>query len=116
MAKRERCRKHGILMQDWGCPRCIEDERNRTRFDDSLGFRRRRLEPEMPEWCDSDGGFHDELCRVAFYETVCPNCDKDVWYFECLHGNKVYFHDTPFLGGDWVTECPAKNKSKFLHH
>lgn len=104
-----RCPKHGVKIPDWGyCPRCAEQERNWNRYDDSFGFRKKRPAQPMGQWQDSGGTAHGEQCRIAFYETTCRYCHQDTWYFECTHGCRVFFHDVPWWGGHWATECPGK--------
>jgi len=57
-------------------------------------------------WHDHRGS-HGSWCRKEFYETTCRWCGKRVWYFECWHGSKVFFHDVPWWEGTWDPRCPA---------
>ena len=63
-------------------------------------------------WHDHRGS-HGSWCRRKFYETHCNWCGQPVWYFECEHGSKVFFHDVPWWGGRWNPRCPAdSNRSR----
>jgi hypothetical protein len=111
MAK-DRCPKHGIVIPDWGsCPLCSKTERDWNRYDDSFGFRKKKLPTQMGvEWKDKKGVSHGDWCRLEFYQTKCNYCQQESWYFECKHGSKVFFHDVPWEGGAWDAECPKRKR------
>ncbi|MBD2504593.1 hypothetical protein [Anabaena azotica] len=60
-------------------------------------------------WRDSRGATHGEECREKFFETHCKICGAYAWYFQCLHGCKVFFHKVPWIHGNWDANCPAKH-------
>ncbi|MBN8586094.1 MAG: hypothetical protein J0M37_13470 [Ignavibacteria bacterium] len=41
---------------------------------------------------------HDRTCFTRAFETKCPDCNEDVWFFSCTCGSKVYFDA---LGWPW---------------
>lgn len=36
-------------------------------------------------------------CTRRAWKTTCPNCKKDVFYWECIHGSRVFF-EYPIYG------------------
>ena len=112
MAK-SRCPKCGNEIPSWAavCPRCAQEQDDIGRYDNSLGFRKKPTSTftstRTINWRDKKGVSHGDRCRVEFRETVCRYCQREVYYFECTHGSKVFFHDVPWWGGSWDTECPA---------
>jgi len=52
---------------------------------------------------------HGPQCGGEGWDTVCAVCRRDVFYFHCDHGSKVFF-DRP--GGDWPRHaCKARTTS-----
>lgn len=56
-------------------------------------------------WIDKNGTSHGNWCREKFFELTCKHCGQRVWYFECSHGCKVYFHKVPWRDGEWDATC-----------
>lgn len=46
---------------------------------------------------------HGEWCRTKTWPASCPECSKEVFFFSCDHGSKVFFDE---LGSPWpVHDC-----------
>ena len=57
-----------------------------------------------------NGTTHGERCNAKTYPTRCKYCKKDVFYFSCDHGSKVFFDQ---LGDPWpVHSCPESNQRR----
>ncbi len=39
---------------------------------------------------------HGKHCYLRSFQTTCPRCGKDVIYWECTHGSKVFFQYPPY--------------------
>jgi endogenous inhibitor of DNA gyrase (YacG/DUF329 family) len=39
---------------------------------------------------------HGSHCFLRSFKTECPNCGKEVLYWECTHGCKVFFEYPPY--------------------
>ena len=39
---------------------------------------------------------HGRHCYLRSFKTKCPKCGKDVLYWECTHGSKVFFEYPPY--------------------
>ena len=39
---------------------------------------------------------HGRHCYLRSFQTKCPKCGKDVLYWECTHGSKVFFEYPPY--------------------
>ena len=62
------------------------------------------------------GKTHGKHCQLRAFRTVCPNpdCKKEVFYWECIHGCKVFF-EYPIYGKLIRHKCktiPAGGKLK----
>ncbi|MBD3196920.1 MAG: hypothetical protein GF317_17840 [Candidatus Lokiarchaeota archaeon] len=39
---------------------------------------------------------HGKHCYLRSFKSECPRCGKDVLYWECTHGSKVFFEYPPY--------------------
>ena len=39
---------------------------------------------------------HGKHCYLRSFQTSCPKCGKDVLYWECSHGSKIFFEYPPY--------------------
>ncbi|TFF89970.1 MAG: hypothetical protein EU548_05375 [Promethearchaeota archaeon] len=53
---------------------------------------------------------HGSHCYLRSYKTSCPSCGKDVLYWECTHGCKVFFEYPPY--GKLIKHRCKKYKTK----
>lgn len=53
---------------------------------------------------------HGRHCYLRSYKTSCPSCGKDVLYWECTHGSKVFFEYPPY--GKLIRHRCKKYKGK----
>ena len=60
-------------------------------------------------WINGGGSIHGDWCREKFFKVTCKYCKKRVYYWQCSHGCKCYFHKIPSRDGDWDSKCPNRN-------
>ncbi|MBD3256297.1 MAG: hypothetical protein GF383_14460 [Candidatus Lokiarchaeota archaeon] len=53
---------------------------------------------------------HGKHCYLRSFQTMCPKCGKDVLYWECTHGCKVFFEYPPY--GKLIKHKCKKYKSR----
>ena len=60
----------------------------------------------MSKTCNIPNHSHLESTWAICYQTPCPACKEQVYYYQCGHGSKVWFED---LGHPWpqhdLTKC-----------
>jgi hypothetical protein len=53
---------------------------------------------------------HGKHCYLRSFKTSCPSCGKDVLYWECTHGSKIFFEYPPY--GKLIKHRCTKYKGK----
>ena len=69
---------------------------------------------KIDKWIDKKGTSHGDWCRERFFEVTCKYCQQRVWYFECSHGCKVFFHKVPWRDDKWDAICPNYSNEQNL--
>ena len=53
---------------------------------------------------------HGKHCYLRSFQVKCPKCNKEVLYWECIHGCKVFFEYPPY--GKLIKHICRRYKSK----
>jgi endogenous inhibitor of DNA gyrase (YacG/DUF329 family) len=54
---------------------------------------------------------HGRHCYLRSFQTKCPKCGKEVLYWECTHGSKVFFEYPPY--GKLIRHICQKSSGKY---